>query len=34
MHEGITDCPTATRYLNRNFIPRYAKRFGRSTTTT
>lgn len=29
MHEGITDCPAATRYLNRTFIPRYAKRFGR-----
>jgi len=29
MHEGITDCTTATRYLNRVFIPRYAKRFGR-----
>jgi len=28
MHERITDCPTATRYLNRVFIPRYAKRFG------
>lgn len=30
MHEGITDCSTATRYLNRTFIPRYAKRFGRT----
>ncbi|MCX5669692.1 MAG: ISNCY family transposase [Planctomycetota bacterium] len=30
MHEGITDCPTATGYLNRSFIPRYAKRFGRT----
>jgi hypothetical protein len=29
MHEGITDCTIATRYLNRVFIPRYAKRFGR-----
>ena len=29
MHEGITDCVAATRYLNRTFIPRYAKRFGR-----
>jgi transposase len=28
MHEGIADCQTATRYLNRVFIPRYAKRFG------
>jgi transposase len=29
VHEGITECPAATRYLNRTFIPRYAKQFGR-----
>ena len=29
VHEGIHDCATATGYLNRRFIPRYAQRFGR-----
>lgn len=27
-HHGIRDPGTATRYLNRHFIPRYARRFG------
>jgi len=27
---GITDMAEATRYLNRRFIPRYARRFGRA----
>lgn len=27
-HHGITTPPAATRYLNEQFIPRYAKRFG------
>lgn len=29
MHEGITTCAAATRYLNRSFIPRYVRHFGR-----
>jgi transposase len=27
-HQGITDAATATAYLNRVFIPKYARRFG------